>query len=88
MLSGSRVFFKQFPLECPREERIQRILSMGSMERHSNGNNHNNIHIKGNGNVVALEIEKLCSKHRFRDSQHKSLQFSMTTPFSHPSNTP
>ena len=63
VLSRSRVFFKQFPLECPREERIQRILSMGSMERHSNGNNHNNIHIKGNGNVVALEIEKLCSKH-------------------------
>ncbi|KAK7847293.1 phospholipid-transporting atpase 1 [Quercus suber] len=75
----SRVFFEQFPLECPREERIRRILSMGSMERHSNGNNHNNIHINGNGNgngnVAALEIEKPHSKHRFRHSQHKSLQF-------------
>ncbi|KAL4606488.1 hypothetical protein ACB092_09G106300 [Castanea dentata] len=72
VLSQSRVFFEQFPLECPREERIRRILSM---ERHSNGNNHDNIHINGNGNVAALEIEKPRSKHRFRHSQHKSLQF-------------
>ncbi|KAK9986313.1 hypothetical protein SO802_031264 [Lithocarpus litseifolius] len=77
VLSQSRVFFEQFPLECPREERIRQILSMGSMERHSNGNNHNNIHINGNGNgtVDALEIEKPRNKHRFRHSQHKSLQF-------------
>lgn len=79
VLSQSRVFFEQFPLECPREERIRQILSMGSMERHGNGNNHNNIHINGNGNgngnVAALEIEKPRSKHRFRHSQHKSLQF-------------
>lgn len=73
VLSQSRVFFEQFPLECPREERIRRILSMGSMERHSNGNNH--INGNGNGNVAALEIEKPGGKHRFRHGQHKSLQF-------------
>ena len=54
VLSQSRVFFEQFPLECPREERIRRIVSMGSMERHSNGNNHNNIHINGNGMAMPM----------------------------------
>lgn len=69
-----RFFFEQFPLECSRDERIRRLLSLGSMELQNN-TNHNN-HMNANSNSASLEIEKLSSKsRRFRHhSHHKSLQ--------------